>query len=197
MRSAMSETAIHGYTYGNVKDSPVTSTDLAELKASVLFGPEDEAALREAGQILGDRVEDILDVWYGFVGSNPHLVAHFTGPDGQPNAEYLAKVRGRFGQWILDTCNRAYDEDWLAYQQEIGLRHTSAGKNTTDQVESTPYVPLRHLIALIYPITATIRPFLEADGQSAERVDLMHDAWRKSVILQIALWSRAYLEDSW
>ena len=193
----MSETVIHGYTYGNVKDSPVTSADLAELKASVLFGSDDEAALREAGQILAGRVEGVLDVWYGFVGSNPHLVAHFAGPDGQPNADYLAKVRDRFGQWIRDTCNRTYDDEWLAYQQEISLRHTSTGKNTTDKVESTPYVPLRHLIALIYPITATIRPFLEAGGLPAERVDAIHEAWRKSVILQVALWSRAYIEDSW
>jgi len=41
---------------------------------------------------------------------------------------YLATVRKRFYQWILDTCNRSYDQTWLDYQQEIGLRHTYAKK---------------------------------------------------------------------
>jgi Protoglobin len=193
----MSETAIRGYTYGAVEPSPVTAAEFDELKASVLFGPDDEEALHEAGKLLADRVEDVLDVWYGFVGSNHHLVAQFAGPDGQPDAEYLAAVRGRFGQWIVDTCDRPYDADWLAYQHEIALRHTSERKNATDGVESTPYVPLRHLIALIYPITATIRPFLAADGVPPARVDAMHEAWRKSVTMQVALWARAYAEESW
>ena len=103
-----------------------------------------------------------------------------------------APARGRFGRWILDTCNRTYDDTWLAYADEIARRHHSSGKNRTDAVEATRYVPLRHLIALVYPITATIRPFLENGGHDAAEVDAMHEAWRKSVILQVALWSRPY-----
>ncbi|MBN9385772.1 MAG: hypothetical protein J0H74_33765 [Chitinophagaceae bacterium] len=83
-----------------------------------------------AGDILSDQIDDILDLWYGFVGSHPHLVAYFA-KGAQPNAEYLAKVRQRFGQWILDTCNRDYDQTWLNYQYEIGLRHHSAKKGAS------------------------------------------------------------------
>ncbi len=193
----MTEAAIAGYSYGSVQTSPVTMDELSLLRASVLFGPEDEEALREAGAILADQVEQVLDVWYGFVGGNPQLLADFSTPEGEPIGDYLAGVRGRFGQWIRDTCERPYDEAWLAYQHEIALRHTPSRKNRTDGVASTPHVPLRYLIALIYPITATIRPFLAADGSAAERVEAMHEAWRKSVTLQIALWSRAYAPDLW
>lgn len=188
---------IAGYEYDTATPSPVTVQELAELKASVLFGPDDEAALREAGELLAGKVEEVLDVWYGFVGANPHLLAQFSTPDGEPEEAYLAAVRGRFGQWILDTCNRPYDEQWLAYQEEIALRHTERKKNRTDDATSTPFVPLRHLIALIYPITATIRPFLEGDGVPTDRVDAMHEAWRKSVVLQVALWSRPYAPAGW
>jgi hypothetical protein len=187
------------YTYDDpdLPPSSVTEEELAELRASVLFGEEDAQALRIAGDVLADQVEDVLDVWYGFVGANPHLLAAFNGPDGQPIPRYLAQVRGRFGQWILDTCNRSHDRAWLAYAAEIGDRHHRRGKNRADDVEATDHIPLRHVIALIYPITATLRPFLEKKGHPPEVVDAMHEAWRKSVVLQVALWSRPYAGDDW
>lgn len=121
----------------------------------------------------------MLDVWYGFVGSNPHLLALFTRTsDGEPDADYLAAVRIRFGDWIRETAAAEYDEKWLAGQLEIGRRHSRIGKNETDAVDSIPVVPLRHIIALVYPITATLRPFLEADGDLPEKVEAMQDAWR-------------------
>ncbi len=193
----MPEAAIAGYSYGSAEASPVTMDELSLLRASVLFGDEDEAALREAGSILAGQVEQVLDVWYGFVGDNPQLLAHFSTLDAEPIADYLAGVRGRFGQWIRDTCERPYDEEWLAYQHEMALRHTPDRKNLTDGASSTSHVPLRYLIALVYPITATIRPFLASDGVPPERVEAMHEAWRKSVTMQIALWSRAYAPDLW
>ncbi len=172
----------------------VTRTDLGELKASVLFGEDDVAALRRSGEILADRVEDVLDVWYGFVGANPHLLASFTRTsDGEPDGGYLAAVRVRFGGWVRETAAAEYDEAWLAHQLEIGRRHHRTGKNETDGADSTPVVPLRHVIALVFPITATLRPFLESGGDPPEVVDAMQDAWRKSVLMQVALWSRSYV----
>ncbi len=193
----MSETTIEGYDYGRVGPSPVTREDLEALKAAALFGPDDEAALRRAGEVLGDQVEAILDVWYGFVAANPPLLAAFSGPEGEPITPYLERVRTRFGQWIKDTCLRPYDEAWLAYQEEIAERHTPAKKNKTDAAPSMSYVPLRYLIALISPITLTVRDFLARGDRPAEEVQAMHEAWRKAVILQVALWSRAYAPGLW
>jgi hypothetical protein len=186
---------IPGYTYGTsqVAPSPLTLEDLDNLKKAVLFTEEDERYLRMAGEVLADQVEDILDVWYGFVGSHPHLVYYFTDGKGNANAEYLAAVRKRFGQWILDTCNRPYDRNWLDYAHEIGLRHHRTKKDKTDGVNSVPVVSYRYMVAFIYPITATIKPFLAKKGHSAEEVEKMHQAWFKSVVLQVALWSAPYV----
>ena len=192
----MSE-ATPGYTYGTKAsaESPLSMEDLELLKKSVLFTEEDEKYLRMAGKVLADQVDDILDLWYGFVASHPHLVYYFTGPDGKPDSRYLSAVRQRFGQWILDTCNRPYDKDWLDYQQEIALRHYRTKKNETDNVQSVPIIKLRYITAFIYPITATIKPFLAKKGNSAEEVDKMHQAWFKSVVLQATLWSYPYVKE--
>ncbi|MEV4415267.1 protoglobin domain-containing protein [Catellatospora sp. NPDC049609] len=190
---------IPGYTYGTAEAarSPVSLDELARLKDSVLFGPADEAALHTAGQVLADQVEDVLDVWYGFVLAHPFLAAYFSTPDGQLVEDYARRVRARFGQWILDTCNRPYDQAWLDYAEEIGLRHTAAKKNATDEAPSLPQINLRYLIAFIVPITMTIRPFLARKGHREEEVEAMYQAWFKAVTMQAALWSRPYADDAW
>jgi hypothetical protein len=190
---------IPGYTYGTegAAASPLSDQGLAELKASVLFEAKDEQALRAAGDLLEDQVEDVLDVWYGFVASHPHLVRYFGPEGGEPDPQYLARVRARFGQWILDTCRRPWDRAWLDYQEEIGLRHHRTRKNQTDAVDAVDQTPLRHIVAFVYPITATMRPFLEKGGASESEVNAMHQAWFKAVTLQVALWSRPYAGAAW
>lgn len=190
--------AIHGYTHGTdaVTTSPVTLADLARLQASVLFGDDDVRFLRMSLDIVRDQVEEILDVWYGFVGSQPHLLASFSSRvDGRPLADYLGGVRRRFGQWILDTARAEYDQRWLDYQHEIGLRHHRAKKNQTDGAASTAIVPFRDLFALIFPVTFTLRPFLARRGHAASDVEAMYAAWVKSCLLQVTLWSHPYVKD--
>jgi hypothetical protein len=191
--------AIPGYLYGSddLSRSPVTEEDLALLKQTVLFGDDDERHLRMAGEVLQDQVEAVLDVWYGFVAAHPHLVRYFAGPDGSPIDEYLARVRARFGQWIRDLCERPWDRAWLDYQEEIALRHTPAKKNETDAVDAPDLIPLRYLVAFVYPITATVREFLARKGHSEAEVDAMHQAWFKAVTLSVALWSRPYAGEEW
>jgi hypothetical protein len=195
----MSGTAtIPGYTYGqpDVARSPLTLAELQDLKKALLFQDEDRKYLAMAGEVLADQVEQILDLWYGFVGSQPHLVKYFLDAQGQPIAEYLAAVRKRFGQWILDTCRRPHDQAWLDYQYEIGLRHHRTKKNRTDGVAAaTAIVPLRYLIAFIVPITVTIRDFLARKGHSPQEVDKMYHAWFKAVALQVALWALPYAKE--
>ncbi|MCX9192859.1 protogloblin ApPgb [Carbonactinospora thermoautotrophica] len=192
-------TTIPGYTYDSPQkaSSPVTEEDLSLLLSTLLWTEEDERALRRAGEVLADQVERILDVWYGYVGSHPHLVHYFAGPDGKPIDEYLARVRSRFEQWVRDLCQRPRDRAWLDYQEEIALRHTRTKKNHTDGVEAAPEIPLRYMIAFIYPITATIREFLAAKGDPEETVEAMYQAWFKSVVLSMTLWARPYVEQRW
>jgi hypothetical protein len=147
-------------------------------------------------EVLDSQTDQILDVWYGFVASHPQLVCYFgRKQDGQPDTAYLAAVRKRFGQWILDTASADYDQKWLDYQHEIGRRHHRTGKNVTDGVSAADHIHFRYLPALIYPITATLKPFLANSGRTADEVEKMHQAWVKSVLLQVILWSHPYVKD--
>ena len=188
---------VPGYDFGagTIARSPLGIEDLDLLKRTVLFADEDEEYLRLAGEVLEDQLEEVLDLWYGFVGSHQHLIRYFSDLDGEPDSDYLARVRERFKRWILDTCRRTYDQEWLDYQQEIALRHTRAKKNETDGARAPEHIPLRYIIAFIYPITATIEQFLAKGGHSAEEVEKMHGAWFKSVVLQVTLWSYPYARE--
>ena len=192
--------SIAGYTYDDpsLAPSPVTEQDLAELQASLLWSDTDAAALRRAGEILAPQTEAILDVWYGFVGAHPHLVATFSGSDGPPDGGYLTAVRRRFGRWISDLCLRDHDATWLAYQEEIARRHHPDGKNRADGIDSTsPHVPMRHLLALIVPITVTIRDFLATGAAEQTELEAMYQAWFKAVTLSAVLWTRPYSPHLW
>ena len=188
---------VPGYDFGagTIARSPLGIEDLDLLKRTVLFADEDEEYLRLAGEVLEDQLEEVLDLWYGFVCSHQHLIYYFSDPDGEPDSDYLARVRERFKRWILDTCRRPYDQEWLDYQQEIALRHTRDKKNRTDGARAPEHIPLRYMVAFIYPITATIKQFLAKGGHSAEEVEKMHQAWFKSVVLQVTLWSYPYARE--
>ncbi len=190
---------IPGYPYGTneVARSPVSMRELDELKISAGFTEEDERYLRLAGEVLADQTKQIVDHWRsGIIASIPHLARHSRTLEGDPIPDYVAKTGRRFQQWILDTCLRPYDQDWLNYQQEIALRHTSTKKNQTDGVQSTPYVPFRDVVAFVAVMNETIKPYLAAKGHSAEEIAKMHLAWTKSIQLQLALWVGPYMESA-
>lgn len=58
-----------------------------------------------------------------------------------------------------------------------------------------PFIHFRYVNALIYPIFATIRPFLEKGKSDPAEVERMHQAWLKAVLLQVTLWSQPYLRE--
>ncbi len=196
--AAETKLSIPGYAYGHASlaKAPYGVADLEALKKTMLFTDEDVRYLRMSKAILADQTDAILDVWYGFVAATPELVTFFKNKQtGQPDAAYLAAVRKRFGQWILDTADANYDQTWLDYQYEIGRRHTSPQKNRTDGADSTPFVNFRYVPALTIPVTTTLKPFLAKKGASAQEVEKMHAAWVKSVLLQTILWSHPYVRE--
>jgi hypothetical protein len=199
MKMKTISTDIPGYSYGTdeVARSRISLSEWEDLKVSAGFTEEDERYLRMAGEVLADQTKEIVDRWRsGIIAAIPHLARHSRTPEGNPIPEYLARSNLRFQQWILDTCLRPYDQDWLNYQQEIALRHTRAKKNQTDGVRSTPYVPFRDVVAFVAVMNDTIKPYLAAKGHSAEEVARMHLAWTKSIQLQLALWAGPYMESA-
>ncbi|GAB5497565.1 MAG: protoglobin domain-containing protein [Phycisphaerales bacterium] len=188
---------IPGYTLGasHVPAAPITLGELGLIQQSLLMGEEDVKYLRMSRDVLEPHVEELVGVWYGFVGSNPHLLASFSSASGEVDSAYLERVRARFERWVLDTAEAKYNQDWLDYQFEIGRRHHRVGKNKTDNARAVDQVQFRYIQALTVPVTTTIRPFLERGGHSQEEVDKMHAAWVKSVTLQAILWSYPYVNE--
>ncbi len=142
--------------------------------------------------MLVDQAEALVDHWRGILASHPHLAAYSAHPDGRPNPAYGAASKPRFVQWGRDVCQRPYDQAWLDYQHEIGLRHTHAKKNRTDGIDSPPHLSLRHVLAFAAVVMTTTRPFLARKGHPTEEVDRMYDAWCKAVMLHVTLWSEPY-----
>jgi hypothetical protein len=188
---------IPGYTLGSprVPAAPITLDELGLIQQSLLMSDEDLKYLRMSREVLEPNVAELVGVWYGFVGSNPHLLESFSSASGEVDSAYLERVRARFERWVLDTAAADYDQDWLDYQFEIGRRHHKVGKNKTDGAKAVDQVQFRYIQALTVPVTTTIRPFLERSGHSQDDVNKMHAAWVKSVTLQAILWSYPYVND--
>jgi hypothetical protein len=189
---------IPGYNIGSkeVAKSPITMMEWETLKKSALFSDEDIFYLRLSHDVLADQVGDLLKAWRGIIFLNPHLRAYDEDPKtGEVDTAYAAAVGKRFGQWVLDTAKAEYDQNWLDYQYEIGLRHHRSKKNQTDHGHTLGHIRARDLIAFSAAIVVPMKPFLEKGGHSSEVVNRMYDAWWKSMILQVTLWSQPYMND--
>lgn len=201
---AAASTEIFGYSFGasSIPISPVSVADLEDIKAAAGFTSEDECHLRLAGEVLGGQATAIVEHWRNqIIARNPNLARHSRAPEGTSLPQYLQASNRRFEQWILDTCTRPYDQDWINYQQEIAARHMISKKNVTDHVRSTSHVPFRHIVAFVAVMNQTIKSYLATTGEDSEVVERMHQAWCKSMQIQIALWTKAYSDarqtDQW
>ncbi|WP_157518681.1 hypothetical protein [Herbidospora mongoliensis] len=55
---------------------------------------------------------------------------------------------------------------------------------------------MRYLLAFTAVVIATAREYLAAGGAKAEKVDRMHAAFTKSVMLHVTVWTRPYVDDA-
>lgn len=190
---------IAGYDYGanELATSPVTMKELELLKQTITIDSDDEKYLRMAGDVLEPQTESIVNMWRGVISSMPHLAFYFKNEAGKTDEQYKAKVKERFKQWIMDLCHKPYDQDWLNYQHEIGLRHMSAKKNKTDNADAAPFIPMRYVLAFTAVINDSIKPFMAKNGHSLGVIEKMHKAWCKAVLLHVTLWTRAYCDNEW
>jgi Protoglobin len=189
---------IPGYDYGSpaLSKSPVSLKELELLKQSAGFTKEDEQWLRVAGELLADQTKELVGKWREVIAQHPHLSRYSKRLDGEKDQHYSESSGLRFEQWVLDTCLRPYDQDWLNYQHEMALRHTSIKKNKTDHAQSVPTIHLRHIIAFGAVITDPniLKPLLVRKNHSGFEAERMHRAWSKSIWLQMALWTEPYTD---
>jgi hypothetical protein len=185
-----------GYNPGapEVAKSPISLQELAELQATALLSPEDIVYLRLSHDVLKDQAEELVGAWRGVSALIPHLRACFVSPTtGEQDKNYGERVGARFVQWVLDTSKAQFDQTWLDYQYEIGLRHHRSRKNQTDGGKGSPHIRGRDVIAFSAGIVSTMRPYLEKGGYSPDTVHRMHMAWMKAMILHATLWVQPYM----
>lgn len=56
---------------------------------------------------------------------------------------------------------------------------------------------MSHMLALVVPVTLSIRQFLVEGESDPEQVEAMHQAWFKAVTVTLVLWARPYADDLW
>src|SRR3989441_10649574 len=133
--------------------------------------------------MIGPRLEELLGHWLQQLG--PWVHATFSGPDVE---RYSGTAGARFGRGMLDGFTRTYDQKWLDYQYEIGLRDSRGKKNRTDDVDSVPVVPFRHVAASIHVLSEIAAKLL--DGVSSAGAGAIQAAWSKLLVLLGALGGR-------
>jgi hypothetical protein len=185
---------IAGYDYGTMRaaKSPLRMDDLRKLEQAVGWTDEDAKWLRVAAEVLVPKADELVSAWRSEIVKLPQLLESFQKPDGQPDDHYREAVKKRFVQWVSDLCLRPHDQDWLNYQEEIGLRHTPAKKNKTDNAQTPPVVPLRYTLGFSAVVLTTLRGFLTSSGRREQDIQRIQDAWTRAVILTVTLWSRPY-----
>jgi hypothetical protein len=198
MNASQGREKIHGYDRGTdkVAKSPITMEEWEELKKSALFSEEDVVYLRLSEDVLADQVDDLLKTWRGIIFDHPHLRAYDEDPKTHAvDTDYTKAVGKRFRQWVLDTARAQYNQEWLDYQYEIGLRHHRSKKNKTDNGHTLGHIRARDLLAFCASIVVPMRSYLAKKGHSPEIVNRMYDAWWKSMILQATLWVQPYIRE--
>ncbi len=183
------------YEFGSrsLPHSPVSLEQLRALEQASGFDDDARQWLRKAARVIEPQAEELVERWRAAIAAHPEMAQVFFGPTGQPDEAYKAAVKKRFVQWVSDVCEREHDQAWLDYQEEIGQRHTPAKKNQADRADTASLVPLRYLIAFSAIVSTTVRPLLEESGYSSSEVQQIQDAWTKSMLLHLALWTRPYV----
>jgi hypothetical protein len=189
-------TQIPGYDYG--KDgssvSSLTDEELTQLEQTVGWTEEDAKVLRKYAELFRRHAEAMVDSWRAVIGSQPHLARCFVDAAGKPDDDYKARVKRRFVQWVVDVATRPHDRDWINYQEEIGLRHTPAKKNMTDNQNTPPLVPLRYLLGFV-PVVLPVREFFTSEITSEDELNALECAWTRAVLLHVTLWAKAYTRE--
>lgn len=191
--SVNESTQIPGYGYGKAGSavSSLTEEELRQLEETVGWTQKDANVLRKHAELFKQHAEAMVDSWRAVIGAQPHLSQWFVDPQGKPDDDYKARVKRRFVQWVVDVAVRHHDRDWINYQEEIGLRHTPAKKNTTDNRRTPPLVPLRYLLGFV-PVVLPVRRFFASEIKNEDELNALESAWTKAVLLHVTLWAKPY-----
>ena len=158
-----------------------------------LFSPDDEIALRKGWRVLKGQTDDYLDMVLGMVAAHPALVtalAALRGEEPTTDLDGATTARRRFRQWLFETCYFPQEPPWLKQ-----LYSEQSPPDSPAESSPTLLLGLRHVVALAYPLVATVRPFLAANGRDHQEIERMQHAFLKAILLQVILLSKLYVKE--
>lgn len=166
-----------------------------ELLLSIgLFSPDDANALRKLWRILKGQTDDYLDMVLGMVAAHPALVATLAALREEESTtgvlDSAAVARSRFQQWLFETCYFPQEPHWLKQ-----LYAERSPRDSPAQPSPALLPGFRHTVALAYPLVATVRPFLVANGCDHQEIERIQHAFLKAILLQVVLLSKLYVKE--
>ncbi len=157
-----------------------------------LFSSDDERALRKLWRVLKGRTDDYLDMVLGMVAAYPALAAalaevrhHTWGV----SADGSATVRRLFREWLSETCHSPQRLSWLKRLYFDLMPERSAQKMAAELPS------FRYLIALSFPLVATLRSLLAGIELAPQEIERMQSALLKAILLQATLLSKLYVKE--
>jgi len=156
-----------------------------------LFAADDERALRKLWRVLKGQTDDYLDMVLGMVAAYPTLAAACQESLGS-SVDGSAAVRPLFREWLSQTCLTPREPSWLRRLYSLG---SDPSPERSMQAISMKLPGFRYLIALSFPLVATLRSLLVGAGLGHQDIERMQSALLKAILLQVALLSKLYVKE--
>lgn len=97
------------------------TSDFAEMKAWVRFGPDDAARLKRALPIVEPHLARIIDLFYAEIERHLGSRAVMSGP------AQIERLKGSLRVWLREVFRGPHDDFYAVRRQRIGHRHVEVG----------------------------------------------------------------------
>lgn len=160
-----------------------------------LFSSDDERALRRLWRVLKGQTDDYLDMVLGMVAAYPALATTLAATCRENLGDSMdgsATVRPLFREWLFETCLTPRDPSWL---KQLYSLYSNPSSERPMQAISAKLPGFRYLIALSFPLVATLRSLLVGADLAHQEIERMQFAFLKAILLQVALLSKLYVKE--
>ncbi len=168
------------------------SEEIGLLGRVGLFSPDDARALRKIWRVLKEQTDDYLEMVLGMVAAHPDLATALTVPHGESPDDAMGgsrSTRHLFRRWLFETCLFPLEPPWLKQL------YAELPPARSPQSLLTLLPGFRYLIALSFPLVATARTLLVANGFAPQDIERMQSALLKAILLQVALLGKLYVKE--
>jgi signal transduction histidine kinase len=157
----------------------VPETVFAELKRYVLFGPEDEAALRALHAFAAPRFEAVADVFYRRILDHEEARKALVGGESQ-----VGHLKVTLVAWMDRLLQGPWDEEYWDSRYKIGRVHVRIG------------LPQHYMFGAMNVIRAELtRIAFEHFSTERERMNTVRNALGKILDMELAIMLHTYRDD--